>query len=313
MEPYQSPFTREQFDAYFSSYVGMEGGNPAAAVWFCEFAPSGIDAPLSGTLAPLRRPLAWDHEFRCRHRQDMARWQTHQRIARIMAAARETVLYGRTDGGDWQQYLEESLYQPRGWEFKLNLFPLAIRPEGRLPWSKLYYGQPELNPKQRYLDLCREGGRFRFIHGLRRQMRPKVVLCLAERHTADYLRAFGMERVPAVEHTLKPADQARTLQVYTHQGTNLVICPAVAGTAGIGSDVLLDAVGGFVSRWLGARDFAEPARTAARAGLAEPARVPAAAVVQRPGGSAPGSAPSALRVSGRADGGAQVFARLLPV
>jgi transcriptional activator of eps genes len=255
MNTYQNPFTREQFDAYFSSYVGMEGGNPLAAVWFCEFAPSGLETPLDEALRPLRQPGAWDVAFRQRHQEDMGRWQTHQRIARIMTAAREKILYGRSGGGDWRHYLENNLYQPRGWEFKLNLFPLAIQPEGRLTWSKLYRKQPVLNPKQHYLDLCREGGRFRFINGLCRAMRPKVVVCLSERHTDDYLRAFGMRGIPAVEHTLQPADQARTLQVYTRQDTSLVICPAVAGTAGLSSDVLLNAMGCFISNWLTREDF----------------------------------------------------------
>ncbi|MDF3886630.1 transcriptional regulator [Cupriavidus basilensis] len=261
MEIHQSAFTREQFDAYFASYAGMEGGNPAAAVWFCEFSPGGVGTPLSDSLRPLAQPHAWDEAFRRRHREDMARWQTHQRIARIIAAAREKIRYGRSEGGDWRQYLEEMLYRPCGWEFKLNLFPLAIRPEGRLPWSKLYQGQPELNPKQRYFDLCRDGGRFRFIGGLCRRMRPKVVVCLGERHADDYLKAFGMQGIPAVEHVLKPADQARTLQVYMRQGTTLIVCPAVAGSAGLSSDVLLNALGCFISHWLTHEDFAERADT----------------------------------------------------
>ncbi|WP_454726772.1 MULTISPECIES: transcriptional regulator [Cupriavidus] len=248
-------FTREQLDAYFASYVGMEGGSPAGAVWFCDGMPSAEGVPLDAVLEPVRTAPAWDADFRRRHARDMARWQTHQRIARVMAAAREMVLFGRDDSGDWQRYLAEYLYRPRGWEFKLSLFPLPVRADSGLPWKRLHGAQPELNPKHRYFDLCRTGGRFRFIAALRHSHRPKVVLCLGERHEADYLDAFGMRGLPFAEHTLQPADQARVLRVYADQGTHLVICPAVAGAAGLASDVLLNAMGRFISQWLTLADF----------------------------------------------------------
>ncbi|WP_420991460.1 transcriptional regulator [Cupriavidus sp. 30B13] len=248
-------FTREQLDAYFASYVGMTGGNPAAAVWFCDAMPVADGRPLEPVLAPLTAAPAWDADFRRRHARDMAKWQSHQRIARIMAAAREVALFGRDDSGDWQRYLAEYLYRPRGWEFKLSLFPLAVRAESGLPWKYLHGAQPELNPKSRYLALCQEGGRFRFIAGLRRRLRPKVVVCLGERHEADYVHAFGMRGLPCATHTLQPADQARVLRVYADQGTHLVICPAVAGVDGLASDVLLNAMGRFISQWLTLADF----------------------------------------------------------
>ncbi|MGO4326326.1 transcriptional regulator [Cupriavidus sp. 2TAF22] len=248
-------FTREQLDSYFASYVGMEGGNLAGAVWFCDYMPMTDAESLPVTLSPRRTVPAWDADFRLRHARQIAKWQTHQRIARIMAAAREMVLFGRDDSGDWQRYLAEYLYRPRGWDFKLSLFPLSVRAENGLPWKRLHGAQAELNPKGKYLALCRTGTRFRFIAAMRRRARPKVVVCLGERHESDYLHAFGMRGLPYTEHTLQPADQARVLRIYADQGTHLVICPAVAGAAGLASDVLLNAMGGFISQWLTLADF----------------------------------------------------------
>ncbi|MGO4154125.1 transcriptional regulator [Cupriavidus sp. YAF13] len=249
------PLSREQLDAYFASYVGMEGGSPASAVWFCDSMPTSDSTRLPAELVPVREVPAWDAQFRLRHLHEMSKWQTHQRIARIMAAAREMVLFGRDDSGDWQRYLAQYLYRPRGWDFKLSLFPLAIRSENGLPWTQLHGNQPELNPKSRYLALCRNGARFRFIAQLRRRERPKVVVCLGERFEVDYVQAFGMRGVPFTTHTLQPADQARELRVYVSEGTNLIICPAVAGAAGLASDVLLNAMGRFISQWLTMADF----------------------------------------------------------
>lgn len=248
-------FTREQLNAYFASFIGMEGGNPAAAVWFCDHMPAMYSSPLTAPLTSKMVPQAWDARFRAAHAREIVRWQTHQRIARIMAAAREMVLSGRDDSGDWRRYLAEHLYRPLGWEFKLSLFPLPARGDSGLTWRRRHGAQPELHPKAKYLALCRDGGRFRFIEALRRRERPKVVVCLGERHEADYLHAFGMRGLPYIEHTLKPADQARVLRIYQDKDTRLVICPAVAGAAGLSSDVLLNAMGRYISQWLTEADF----------------------------------------------------------
>lgn len=121
--------SREQLDAYFASYVGMEGGSPAGAVWFCDSMPTTDGTPLPAQLEPVSEVPAWDADFRLRHLREMGKWQTHQRIARIMAAAREMVLFGRDDSGDWQRYLAQYLYRPRGWDFKVELVPVG-RPVG---------------------------------------------------------------------------------------------------------------------------------------------------------------------------------------
>lgn len=112
----------------------------------------------------------------------------------------------------------------------------------------LYKMHPELSRKANYLDLCRKGGRFRFIETLRRRQRPKVVICLSECHETDYLPAFGMRDLPYTQHILKPADQARLLRVYRDEDTHLVVRSAVAGAAGLASAALLNAMGHFISR-----------------------------------------------------------------
>ncbi len=81
-------FSREQLEAYFASYVGMEGGNPAASIWFCDSTPHPRGESLAAPLYPRTQPNAWDDKFRDQHRKSMVRWQSHQRIAKIMAAAR---------------------------------------------------------------------------------------------------------------------------------------------------------------------------------------------------------------------------------
>ncbi len=245
-------YSEKELDAYFGSYIGMEG-NPAAAVWFCENTPHTGAATLSGPLAPREAPAAWDRSFRQQRQVEMARWQTQQKIARIMVAARRAVLGARACG--WEPYFRHHLFAPQGGEFKLCLFPLPTSSSGNRSWSSTYGAQPALNPQSRFIELCRGGGRFQFIARLRRHMRPKVIVCLGARHADDFLRGFEFSHVPGVEHILQPADLPKTLRVHVDGDTALVICPALAGAAGLSSDVLLDAMGGYIAQWLVPADF----------------------------------------------------------
>lgn len=233
----------------------MEGGNPAAAIWFCDSTPHPWTESLLAPLIPRRHPGAWDAAFRATNREAMERWQSHQKVARIMCAARTQVLGPSREISSWQDYYANHLYAPGGAEFKLSLFPLPAHLVGDQPWSKAFRGQPELVPKQRYLERCRNGGRFRFISEIRRRWRPKLVVCLGERHREDYVRAFGLERASARDYVLQPADLAKTLRLFEADGTTWVICPALAGASGLTSDVLLEAMGRYIARWLEPGDF----------------------------------------------------------
>lgn len=250
-----SIFSSEELDAYFSSYAGMEGGNIGAAIWLCDKEPHLLAA--GAAVAPAHEPPAWDAAFRERHRHDMPRWQTHQRLARIMAATRAATLRETIPALDWHAYFERHLYAPGGWEFKLNLYPLPKPQHMDLSQIETFRRNPYLSPNWRYVDFCRQGGRFRFIAELRRRMRPKVILCTGQAEEEEFLLALGFQGVPCSEHRLQPADLVKTLRVYSHEGTRLVICPKVGGPTGINSDTLLDAMGAFLSVWLDAADFAD--------------------------------------------------------
>jgi len=250
-----SALSREELDLAFGSFAGMEGGNPGAAVWVCDAAPLYSVVPLPMALQPQWLPGTWDAAFRRRHADVLPRWQTHMRIARIMAAARATAMPpGRSPIGA-QAYFDHYLYAPGGWEFKLNLFPLPERLDATQPWTKVFSDQTVLRSRSEFFRLCRHGARFRFIEALRRQHRPRVVLCLGERLERDYLRAFGFQDVQGTDAILKPADMPRHLQIFQHEQTTLVLSPALGGAQGLSSDVLLDSLGEFLAQWLRAADF----------------------------------------------------------
>lgn len=248
-------FARQELDRYFASYVGMEGGNPGAPVWICDRSPRGWLEPLVAPLQPRVAPPAWDAVFRHQQRENMGKWLGHQYIARIMAAARAEALRVRLADNDWEQYYWRHLYAPGGAEFRLSLFPLPAQFDGRTPWSKAFRGQPELMPQTRYLDLCRHGERFRFLAKTCARWRPKVVVCLGHRHTDEYLEAFSLGGLAGEEHAIQPADQVRRVRIFAKDGTTWIICPALGGSAGLISQVQLDAFGKFLGTHLAASDF----------------------------------------------------------
>lgn len=172
-----------------------------------------------------------------------------------MAAARAETHRRPQSECDWKHYFADLLYAPNGAEFKLSLFPLPAQQIGDTPWSRAFRGQPALVPKQRYVDLCRTGSRFRFISKIRERWRPKIVLCFGERHMDDYVQAFGLQAAATRQFILQPADLAKTLQVLEHDGTTWIISPPLAGASGLTSDVLLEAMGRYIARWLAPADF----------------------------------------------------------
>lgn len=248
---------RQEIENYFSSYVGMEGGNLRASVWICDRSPYPWLEPFSAPLQPRTEPPSWDEAFRARYGHKMPRWLQHQRIARFMAAARAEALDVQPGNDDWIQYFANHLYAPRGWEFRLNLFPLPVQLDGLSPWSKVFRGYPELLPKARYLELCRQGSRFGFLRNLRLLWRPKLIVCFGYRHAKDYLQAFGLDDVEGEDIIMQPADLKIVLKTFQKDESTIIICPALAGSAGMASDVLLNAFGKFIGARLDSGDFGE--------------------------------------------------------
>jgi len=239
--------SRHCLDTYLGSCAGMEG-NPAASLWFCDVRSNSEPVAPASMLLPVAAPLVWDAAFRLRQRELLARSATQQKIARIAAAVRNAA--GGMAPCEAKEYFEQHLYGPAGREFKLTLFPLPTGEAGARNWTRVYGNQPALNPQERYLELCRDGMRFRAIGALRRQRQPKVIVCLGTRNTDDFLRAFGFGGTCPTQHVLQPADQGKPIQVYVDGPTTLLVCPPLSGASGLNSDVLQAALGRFVAGFM---------------------------------------------------------------
>ncbi|GAA0838828.1 transcriptional regulator [Cupriavidus pauculus] len=237
----------EELDAFLASYVGMQG-NPGAPIWLCDVSPHANSTRLVTPLEPLRTPAVWDSNFRQRNRDDMSRWLNHQKAARIMASAYRTA--HDVAESDWKDYFWDQLYAPSGGDFWLSLFPLPARSGASRCWSATHRGQPALNPQNRYIDLCRVGGRFRYLAELRQRMAPKIIVCFGPRHADDFLHAFGFTGTASSEVVLQPADLPKRLHIFTQGDATLVVAPLLGGAAGLNSDVLQYALGQYIGELL---------------------------------------------------------------
>jgi transcriptional activator of eps genes len=114
-------------------------GNPESPVWLCEATSRLAGSPIAASPEPLQMPVVWNADFRQRNQDEMPKWQSHQKIARILTAVHTLA----TDPGapDWKEYFQERLYGPAGNEFWLSLYPALVRTvdsaSGRSPHDTL--------------------------------------------------------------------------------------------------------------------------------------------------------------------------------
>ncbi|MBV8272191.1 MAG: transcriptional regulator [Cupriavidus sp.] len=234
-------------DAFLASYAGMQG-NPAAPVWLCEATSRLAGSPATSSLQPVTAPVAWDRAFRQRNQDEIPKWQSHQKIARILAAAHASA--SDTGTPDWKDYFEKQIYGPAGSEFWLSLYPALVRPEE--PTRMAQGTHPVPRTLKRYAALCRNGSRFKFVGELAQRMAPKLIVCFGQQHADDFRSAFGFDGIAGEDVILQPADLPKRLRVHTRGEMRLVIAPLLAGTDGINSDVLQIALGRYIGRLLSA-------------------------------------------------------------
>jgi transcriptional activator of eps genes len=235
---------RPSLDAFLASYAGMQG-NPAAPVWLCEATARMAGTPATQSLLPVPAPVVWDQAFRRRNQDEIPKWQSHQKIARILAAAHASA----SDIGapDWKDYFERQLYGPDGSEFWLSLYPALVRQEESAGLQGTFAVPRTL---KRYAALCRSGSRFPFVTALAQRMAPKLIVCFGAQHADDFCSAFGFDGIAGENVILQPADLPKLLRVYTKGETRLVIAPLLGGMDGLNSDVLQIALGKYMGRLL---------------------------------------------------------------
>ena len=247
--PGQSASVQRDLDAFLASYAGMQG-NPASPVWLCEATSRLAGSPIAASPMPVPSPVVWDQAFRQHNRGEMPKWQSHQKIARILAAA--DAFASDSAAPDWKDYFEERLYGPAGNEFWLSLYPALARPEDSASGRSTPDTFAVPRTLSRYAALCRSGARFAFVSALAQSMAPKLIVCFGHQHVEDFRSAFGFDGIAGEDVILQPADLPKLLRVYTRGRTKLVIVPLLGGRDGINSDVLQISLGRYIGRLLSA-------------------------------------------------------------
>jgi len=259
-------FTKDELCHYFRSFVGMDGGNlENAKLWLCGIEHGEGCAALED-VTPEHKPGAWSAERRGKANGEHRSWPLWEKVAKLVVGIRRNVLEeARTNPGNltWEHYRDDFLYGQDGYEFKLNLFPLASPQVNSRNWASAHDVQPELRDKEQYRNLCRNGGRFEFMRELRNTHHPKVIIATGKTSLEDFVSAFGFEGCPHEEIVIGNRGNERRLSVYVARDadgleTRLVVTPFLSYRRYcLNTDELLEALASCVARWMSPDDFPE--------------------------------------------------------
>ncbi|MEX3929948.1 hypothetical protein AB4Y36_39135 [Paraburkholderia sp. BR10936] len=257
-------FNGNELSRYFASFSGMDGGNLKARLWICGI-EHGSDAETLSSIQPELEPGAWDTERRMMYAVESRKWPYWRNVAKIVVGTQSAVMARAglaAKGPDWRRYRDEYLYTRQGWEFKLNLFPLASPRVVSDEWAKVHGAEPALADKENYRTLCRDGGRFEFMRRLRLEHQPRVIVATGVGSRDDFVNAFGFGGCKEEEVIIGRGAARRRLSVYIdsyaygHQSV-LVVTPFPGAPSGLNSTSLLEEFAAYVGSWMSPADFPE--------------------------------------------------------
>ena len=224
---------------YLASYRGIDGGNPAAAVWICGIEHGGDSDKDIADLSPELEPGYWTEKFK-NDTPKFSTWPYHQWVAKLMVALRrhEQGLQLEVNLDGWREYLRDELYALTGDTFKLNLFPLQSPRVNDHKWRDAYGARLGLTRKSEYLELCR-GARFSFLRNLRGRHKPRIIVGTGKTCRDDFVSAFGFHGIIPEVVQLHADGATRENFIYRDDGTTLIVCPFFGGRFGLGRNALI--------------------------------------------------------------------------
>ena len=231
---------------------GCDGGQPTAKTWLCgiEWGSGSYDDGIyyrqelteeidRGSCKP-DPDSRYDWEKSIKGRSPFGRG-----FAKLYAA-----LEGEEDVGRYR-----ALIRSKTWDgsevFKLNLYPIAFDSDDPVLWKD--YGLHRITgfeEKYAYQAWCMFK-RFKFFRRLKKENKPKEIICVGVGYFREFLLAFGAQaehcwgiRSEAIT-PISPGNKNRPRRYHwTRLGdTNLIVIPFFSGSNGLNSDYLLREMG----------------------------------------------------------------------
>lgn len=235
------------FKKWACSLSGCDGGNIDADTWLCgiewgggseEYYSKELPEEIkNGTYKPEQNHYDWKDSITGR-----------SPFGRSFAK-----LYSAIDGENVENY---SKFVSQKWDgseiFKLNLYPIAFDSTDTVLWHK--YKLKEItgfDEKHLFQTWCFIN-RFPYFSKLRKEKRPKLIVCTGVSYLQDFFICFGgnsknsaMMQYEDIQPSpdSKVQNKRRFYWIRLDNHTTLVVIPFFSGSYGLNSDFLLQTIG----------------------------------------------------------------------
>lgn len=239
--------SKEDLEAYLSSWAGCDGGNPKG-IWICGIEYGGEVANLREAIGHYEEssrdsavPAGWNDAYREKYKGEYLTWRYHQKVAKLMLALRAF------EGGEnadisamsnFRDYMRNELYRSDGETFKLNLYPLSSPSVNSPKWNSAYHSNPILSSKSGYYDLC-SGARFDFLRNKRKKIKPRLIIATGKSAQLQFVQAFGFDRDKCHSVFVETPSARRECCIYQDADSTLLVTPFLGGRHGLNSNKLL--------------------------------------------------------------------------
>ncbi len=225
------------------SFSGCDGGDIKADIWLCgiEWGYSGttekdkkeyyqtklINAIAKGSVENPCKNFSWEDSLKYPYGKSFAK------------------LYKAIQSEKIDDYENVANHKPL---FRLNLYPIAFSSTDHSLWQEYNLDKTTGFKSKHLFNTWCFFNRFSFFSKLRKEHKPKLIICTGINYLRDYLMCFGAKNIDQIQTgSIKPkSENNKHDRVYYWikvDETLLVVTPFLSGRYGLNSDHLLQEMG----------------------------------------------------------------------
>ena len=230
------------------SLSGCDGGNPNADIWVC-----GIEWGGGSMGRYYEKDLPEEiSKGRVELDDNIYRWKDSLTYTYGRNLAK---LYMAITGKKVEQY--KDVQNLEGTEiFKTNLYPIAFDSTNPALWHQYQLDKITGFENKRLFNTWCFFNRFPEFRRLRKEYKPKVIICTGVDYLRDFLMFFAssetLEKIEVGELPIESKTNSHLRQYYTimiEESTFLVVIPFFSGSYGLNSNNLLQKMGNIIHNY----------------------------------------------------------------
>jgi hypothetical protein len=245
---------KENFKQWAKELSGCDGGNIQADTWLCGIEWGGGYNNYQKLKKEIEDEVKTSNEYDFKEHQEYTNGNYGKSFAKLYTAIYNNECKTEKDLENYQNYIE-TLDNDK--IFKLNLYPISFKDTNRERWDS--NDLEEITGfKSKYLyQLWCFFNRFPNFLKLRKEHKPKLIICTGVDYLRDFLMCFaGCENIGEVQvgYLEGQSDANKYERNYYHlkiENTLIVILPFFSGSYGLNSYYLLNEMGKRIKELLG--------------------------------------------------------------